>query len=99
MPPTRGDKKRYLQHVQSLPPPKMSPMTLSFGVLEPFCDQSNPDPIRASVAVCKCLDLIASCVGERIESNARFSVAPTTLPTGPYGQEARFVFDPSQRNA
>src|SRR5882724_11060606 len=77
----------------------MSSANVTFRVLEPFRNQSNPDPIRASAAVRECLDLVASCVGERIESNTQFSVVPTTLPTGPYGQEALFTLDSSQRNA
>src|SRR5882724_3838601 len=98
MPPTRGDKRRYLQHLASPQPPKMSSANVSFGVSEPFRDQSNPSPIPTSAAVRECLDLVSSCMGERIQSNARFSVEATTLPTGSLGQEARFTFDPSQRN-
>jgi len=99
MPPTRGEKRRYLQHLQTPPPPKMSQSNVSFGVSEPYGDQSNPRPIKASAAVRECLNLVASCVGETIRSNARFSVATETLPTGPYGQEALFTLDTSQRNA
>src|SRR5882724_9610221 len=98
MPPTRGDQKRYIQHLTSPQPPKMSSANVSFGVSEPFRDQSDPSPIPASAAVRECLDLVASCMGERIESNSRFSVAATTLPTGSLGQEAQYTFDPSQRN-
>src|SRR5882724_2563016 len=99
MPPTRGDQKRYIQHLTSPEPPKMSPANVSFAVSEPFRDQSNPSPIPASAAVRECLDLVASSMGERIQSNSRFSVAATTLPTGSLGQEAQFTFDPSQRNS
>jgi hypothetical protein len=76
----------------------MSQSTFSFGVSEPFRNQSNPSPIRASASVRQCLDHIASSMGETIHSNAVFGVSSTTLPTGAYGQEARFTFDPSQRN-
>jgi hypothetical protein len=37
-------------------------------------------------------------MGERVSTNSRFTVSPTTLPTGTYGQEARFQCDPNQRN-
>src|SRR3984893_15111734 len=42
---------------------------------------------------------VASCMGERIRCNSRFTVSPTTLPTGAYGQEATFQCDPNQRNS
>src|SRR3984885_8335897 len=76
----------------------MSPAKVSFGVSEPFSNQSNPYPVRSSKAVRECLDHVASCMGERIHCNSRFTVSPGTLPTGTYGQEATFQCDPTQRN-
>src|ERR1700733_4760786 len=96
MPKTRGDTKHeQFYHSQY---PKMSPAKVSFGVSELFHDQSNPYPVRSSKAVRECLDHVASCMGERIHCNSRFTVSPGTLPTGTYGQEATFQCDPSQRN-
>src|SRR3984885_2068605 len=96
MPKTRGDTKHeQFYHSQY---PKMSPAKVSFGVSEPFCNQSNPYPIRSSKAVRECLNHVSSCMGERIRCNSRFTVSPTTLPTGAYGQEAIFQCDPNQRN-
>src|SRR3984885_4344341 len=97
MPTTRGDS----QHQQSYQnaSPKVSSTNVSFGVSEPFRDQSNPDPIRASKAVRECLNNVAFCMGERVSTNSRFTVSPTTLPTRAYGQEALFQCNPIQRNA
>src|SRR3984885_11023276 len=97
MPTTRGNNQ-HQQYYQSTPP-KVSSTNVSFGVSEPFRDQSNPDPIRSSKAVRECLNNVAFCMGERVSTNSRFTVSPTTLPTGAYGQEALFQCDPNQRNA
>src|SRR3984885_1244875 len=97
MPTTRGDSQ-HQQNYQNASP-KVSSTNVSFGVSEPFHDQSNPNPIRASKAVRECLNDVAFCMGERVSTDSRFTVSPTTLPTGMYGQEARFQCDPNQRNA
>jgi hypothetical protein len=97
MPTTRGDSQ-HQQYYQNTSP-KVSSANVYFGVSEPFCNQSNPDPIRSSKAVRECLNDVAFCMGERVSTDSRFTVSPTTLPTGAYGQEARFQCDPNQRNA
>src|ERR1700733_2886664 len=96
MPTTRGDNQ-HQQYYQSTPP-KMPSTNVSFGVSEPFCDQSNPSPIRASKAVREWIHDVVFCMGERVSTDSRFAVSPTTLPTGTYGQEALFQCDPNQRN-
>src|SRR3984893_9256691 len=96
MPKTQGDERH--QYFYQSTSTKMSPTNVSFSVSEPFRNQSNPHPIRSSKAVRECLNDVAFCMGERISTNSRFTVSPTTLPTGTYGQEANFQCDPHQRN-
>src|SRR5882724_10018578 len=98
MPATRGEKRRREQYLHTPPAPAMSQLHVSFSVSEPFCNQSDIDPISISTAVQECLDHVASSVGETIDANAIFSVAASALPTGTYGQEACFTLDPTQRN-
>src|SRR5882724_2526137 len=99
MPATRGEKRRQEQYLHSPPAPAMSQSHVSFSVSEPFRNQSDTSPIRASAAVRECLDHISSSVGETINANTIFSVAASALPTGTYSQEACFTLDPTQRNA
>src|ERR1700733_3045353 len=96
MPQTRGDNQH--QYFYQPTSTEVSPTNVSFSVSELFRDQSNPHPIRSSKAVRECLNDVAFCMGERISTNSRFTVSPTTLPTGTYGQEANFRCDPHQRN-
>src|SRR5882724_8490997 len=99
MPATRGEKKHREKYLHSPPAPAMSQPHVSFSVSEPFRNESDTHPIRASAAVRECLDHVASSVGETINANAILSVAASALPTGVYGQEAVFTLDPTQRNA
>src|SRR3984885_5936421 len=96
MPQTRGDNQH--QYFYQPTSTEVSSTNVSFSVSEPFRNQSNPHPIRSTKAVRECLNDIAFCMGERISADSRFTVSPTTLPTGTYGQEASFRCNPNQRN-
>ena len=97
MPETRRTGK--LQALgQQQEPPEMSPAYVTFGVSEPFRDHSNPSPIRRAKSTHECFDNVQRSLGETIQGNTRFTIAPTAMATGGYGLEAIFVYDPSQRN-
>ena len=76
----------------------MSLAHVTFGVSEPFCNHSDYSPIHCAKSTRECFDNVRRCLGETIQGNARFNISPTAMAAGGYGQEASFIYDPSQRN-
>ena len=97
MPETR--RSQQLQALRQLQQaPAMSQSHVTFIVLEPFHNQSNPTPIRHARSISECLNHVRQCLGETIEGNTRFIILATPMATGGYGQEAVFGYNASQRN-
>jgi hypothetical protein len=98
MPETRRDRDRRLKDLARPPAPEMSESAVSFSVSQQYPRQQSPGPIRRSKALCECLAIVRKCVGEEIAYNARLTIAPTAMATGPYGQETSFLIDHQYRD-
>ena len=97
MPETRRSQQlQTLRQLQQVP--VMSQLHVTFIILEPFHDQSNPSPICCVRSTSECLNHIRQYLGETIEGNTRFIISATPIATRGYSQKALFGYDPSQRN-